>query len=143
PQYIADTVSYGAIGARTVESQVHRQLASGLSMPVGFKNGSDGNVQVAIDGCVAAAAEQTFFGVDAEGRAALVDTSGNPDGHVILRGGRTGPNYGPAEVGAALERLARAGRDPRLVVDASHGNSGKDHVRQAQVAGEIAATVAA
>jgi|SRR5690625_545767 len=143
PQYIADAVSYGAIGARTVESQVHRQLASGLSMPVGFKNGSAGDVQVAIDGCVAAAAEQTFFGVDAEGRAAIVETAGNPDGHVILRGGRAGTNYGPAEVRAALDLLERAGRPPRLVVDASHANSGKDHVRQARVAQEIAATVAA
>ncbi|MGC5615069.1 3-deoxy-7-phosphoheptulonate synthase [Georgenia sp. Z1491] len=143
PQYIADTVTYGAIGARTVESQVHRQLASGLSMPVGFKNGTDGDVQVAIDASFAAAAEQTFFGVDDEGRAVLVDTAGNPDGHVILRGGRGGPNYGPEGVEAALGLLRRAGRSAGLVVDASHANSGKDHVRQAQVAGEIAEAVGA
>ena len=143
PQYIADTVSYGAIGARTVESQVHRQLASGASMPIGFKNSSDGDVQVAIDGCRAAAAPQAFLGVDAQARAALVETTGNPDAHVILRGGRTGPNYGPEHVRAAAEQLAAAGREPRLMVDASHGNSGKDHRRQAEVAGEIADQVAA
>lgn len=143
PQYIADTVSYGAIGARTVESQVHRQLASGLSMPVGMKNGSDGSVQVAVDACVAAAAAQTFLGVDGHGHAALVETHGNPDGHVILRGGRGGPNSDPASVAAAIALLERAGLQQRLVVDASHGNSGKDHVRQAEVAGEIAEQVAA
>ncbi|NLG22200.1 MAG: 3-deoxy-7-phosphoheptulonate synthase [Actinomycetales bacterium] len=143
PQYIADTVTYGAIGARTVESQVHRQLVSGLSMPVGLKNGSDGSVQVAVDACVAAAAPQTFLGVDEDGRAALVETEGNPDGHVILRGGRGGPNCDPESVAAACALLARAGLGGRLVVDASHGNSGKDHVRQAEVAREIGAQVAA
>jgi 3-deoxy-7-phosphoheptulonate synthase len=143
PQYIADTVSYGAIGARTVESQVHRQLASGLSMPVGFKNGTDGDVQVAVDGSAAAAAEQTFLGVDLDGRSALVETAGNPDAHVILRGGRKAPNHGPDDVAAALGLLEKAGRTPRVVVDASHANSGKDHVRQAEVAREIAGTVAA
>lgn len=142
PQYIADAVSYGAIGARTVESQVHRQLASGMSMPVGFKNGSDGDVQVAIDACVAAAAEQTFLGIDSEGRSAMVATAGNDDAHVILRGGRSGPNYAPPALTHALDLLGRRGRRERLVVDASHGNSGKDHVRQAQVAGEIATHVA-
>lgn len=143
PQYIADTVTYGAIGARTVESQVHRQLVSGLSMPVGLKNGSDGSVQVAVDACVAAGAPQTFLGVDEDGRAALVETEGNPDGHVILRGGRGGPNCDAESVAAAANLLARAGLGQRLVVDASHGNSGKDHVRQAEVAGEIGAQVAA
>ncbi|WP_109471333.1 3-deoxy-7-phosphoheptulonate synthase [Ornithinimicrobium cavernae] len=143
PQYIADTVSYGAIGARTVESQVHRQLVSGLSMPVGLKNGSDGSIQVAVDACVAAAAPQTFLGVDEEGRAALVETEGNPDGHVILRGGRGGPNSDPESVAAARGLLEKAGLAPRLVIDASHGNSRKDHVRQAAVAGEIGAQVAA
>ncbi len=142
PQYIADTVSYGAIGARTVESQVHRQLVSGLSMPVGLKNGSDGSVQVAVDACQASAAPQTFLGVDDQGRAALVETQGNPDGHVILRGGRSGPNCSPEAVAAASALLQSAGRTPRLVVDASHGNSQKDHVRQAQVARELAAQVA-
>ncbi|WP_114906431.1 3-deoxy-7-phosphoheptulonate synthase [Ornithinimicrobium murale] len=142
PQYIADTVSYGAIGARTVESQVHRQLVSGLSMPVGLKNGSDGSVQVAVDACVASAAPQTFLGVDKEGRAALVETQGNPDGHVILRGGRAAPNSDAGSVAGARALLENAGLEPRLVIDASHGNSRKDHVRQAQVAREIGAQVA-
>ncbi|GAB3820740.1 3-deoxy-7-phosphoheptulonate synthase [Tessaracoccus terricola] len=143
PQYIADTVSYGAIGARTVESQVHRQLASGLSMPIGFKNSSSGDVKVAIDGCLAAGSPQAFLGVDDQARAALVETAGNPDSHVILRGGQAGPNYGREHVRAATEKLAAAGLAPSVVVDASHGNSGKDHIRQAVVAGEIAEQVAA
>ncbi len=142
PQYLADTVTYGAIGARTVESQVHRQLVSGLSMPVGLKNGSDGDVQVAVDACVASAAHQTFLGVDADGRGALVETTGNPDAHVILRGGRQAPNHDAASVTAAAGRVAAAGLDRRVVVDASHGNSRKDHVRQAAVAREIGAQVA-
>ncbi|MGI5177104.1 3-deoxy-7-phosphoheptulonate synthase [Dactylosporangium sp. CA-152071] len=143
PQYIADAVSWGAIGARTPESQVHRQLASGLSMPVGFKNATDGDVQVAIDGCHTAASRHVFFGVDEDGRAAVVETAGNPDCHIILRGARSGPNYGPADVSDALARLEKAGMPQRLVVDASHGNSGKDHVRQGAVAREIAEQVAA
>jgi 3-deoxy-7-phosphoheptulonate synthase len=143
PQYIADAVSWGAIGARTPESQVHRQLASGLSMPVGFKNGTDGDVQVAIDGCRTAASRHVFFGVDEDGRAAVVSTTGNPDCHIILRGARTGPNYGPGDVADALARLEKAQMPRRLIVDASHGNSGKDHVRQAAVAREVAGQVAA
>lgn len=142
PQYISDAVTYGAVGARTVESQVHRQLVSGLSMPVGLKNGSDGEVQVAVDGCVAASAAQTFLGVDADGRAAVVETAGNPDAHVVLRGGRAAPNHDAATVSATADRLERAGLPRRVVVDASHGNSRKDHVRQAQVAREIGAQVA-
>ncbi|WP_370617106.1 3-deoxy-7-phosphoheptulonate synthase [Mumia sp. Pv 4-285] len=143
PQYLADAVSWGAIGARTPESQVHRQMVSGLSMPVGFKNATDGSVQAAVDGCRAAAAAQTFFGIDGDGRASVVSTSGNPDCHVILRGGHDGPNYGVASRRAALELLERAGMPQRLVVDASHGNSGKDHVRQAAVVRELAHDVAA
>ncbi|NEE00903.1 3-deoxy-7-phosphoheptulonate synthase [Phytoactinopolyspora halotolerans] len=143
PQYIADTVSWGAIGARTPESQVHRQLASGLSMPVGFKNATSGDVQAAIDGCVAAAHSHVFFGVDHDGRAAAVSTVGNPDCHVILRGGQTGPNYGPDDVRDALSLLQKAELPERLVIDASHGNSGKDHVRQAAVTREIAGQIAA
>ncbi|WP_026875230.1 3-deoxy-7-phosphoheptulonate synthase [Jiangella gansuensis] len=143
PQYIADTVSWGAIGARTPESQVHRQLASGLSMPVGFKNATSGDVQAAIDGCTAAGHGHVFFGVDHDGRAAAVSTAGNPDCHVILRGGSAGPNYGPDDVRDALALLQKAQRPGRLVIDASHGNSGKDHERQAVVTGEIAAQVAA
>ncbi|GLJ61074.1 phospho-2-dehydro-3-deoxyheptonate aldolase [Microbacterium barkeri] len=143
PQYIADLVTWGAIGARTTESQIHRQLASGLSMPIGFKNGMDGGIQVAIDAARAAAAPQAFLGIGADGRASLVATTGNPDTSVILRGGADGPNHGPEHVQAAASRLAAAGLAPRLVVDASHGNSGKDHVRQFAVAGEIAEQVAA
>ena len=143
PQYIADTVTWGAIGARTTESQVHRQLASGLSMPVGFKNGTDGDVQVAVDACRASAAGHTFFGVTHNGVAAVVTTAGNPDTHVILRGGRTGPNYEASHTAKALDLIAAAGLPRRLMVDASHGNSGKDHRRQPVVAASIAEQVAA
>ncbi len=143
PQYIADTVTWGAIGARTTESQVHRQLASGLSMPVGFKNGTDGDVQVAVDACRASATGHTFFGVTPVGAAAVVTTAGNPDTHVILRGGRTGPNYEPSHVSKALDLITGAGLPRRLMVDASHGNSGKDHRRQPPVAASIAEQVAA
>jgi 3-deoxy-7-phosphoheptulonate synthase len=142
PQYIADTVTWGAIGARTTESQVHRQLASGLSMPVGFKNGTDGDVQVAVDACRAAAAGHTFFGVTHNGVAAVVTTAGNPETHVILRGGRTGPNYEPSHTAKALDLIAAAGLPTRLMIDASHGNSGKDHARQPLVAASIADQVA-
>jgi 3-deoxy-7-phosphoheptulonate synthase len=143
PQYIADTVAWGAIGARTTESQVHRQLASGLSMPVGFKNGTDGDVQVAIDACRAAATRHRFFGVTPYGAAAVVTTAGNRDCHVVLRGGRTGPNYDAAAVRAALDAIADCDLPPRLMVDASHGNSGKDHHRQPVAAQALADQVAA
>ncbi|PTT70109.1 3-deoxy-7-phosphoheptulonate synthase [Arthrobacter sp. HMWF013] len=139
PQYMADLISWGAIGARTTESQIHRQLASGLSMPIGFKNGTDGDLQVAIDACGAAGAAQAFLGIDGEGRAALVATAGNPDTHVILRGGRKGPNYSAADVESASGKLAAKALNPRLIVDASHANSGKSHHRQAEVALEIGA----
>ncbi|HEX6523978.1 MAG TPA: 3-deoxy-7-phosphoheptulonate synthase [Streptosporangiaceae bacterium] len=142
PQYIADTVTWGAIGARTTESQVHRQLASGLSMPVGFKNGTDGDIQVAVDACRASAAGHTFFGVTPVGAAAVVTTSGNPDTHVILRGGRSGPNYAAADVTKALDLMENAGLPRRLMVDASHGNSGKDHRRQPLVASALAEQLA-
>jgi 3-deoxy-7-phosphoheptulonate synthase len=137
PQYIADAVSWGAIGARTTESQVHRQMASGMSMPVGFKNGTDGDVQVAVDACRAARAGHTFFGVTHAGGVAVVTTAGNPDTHVILRGGRQGPNYQAEHVTRALDLLAGAGLPRRVMVDASHGNSGKDHRRQVVVASEL------
>jgi 3-deoxy-7-phosphoheptulonate synthase len=143
PQYIADTVTWGAIGARTTESQVHRQLASGLSMPVGFKNGTDGDVQVAVDASRVGQGSHVFFGVDDAGRAAIVTTTGNPDCHVILRGGSGGPNYGEVEVADTLRLLEKRGLTQRIVIDASHANSGKDHVRQATVAAEIGAQVAA
>lgn len=142
PQYLADLVSWGAIGARTTESQIHRQLVSGLSMPVGFKNGTDGGLQVALDACIAAGAPQSFLGIDDDGRAALVGTDGNPDTHLILRGGTAGPNYSAADVARATARSAGAGVNPRLIVDASHGNSGKSHLRQAEVALDLAAQLA-
>jgi len=138
PQYIADTVTWGAIGARTTESQVHRQLASGLSMPVGFKNGTDGDVQVAVDACRASAVSHTFFGVTEAGAAAVVTTSGNADTHVILRGGRSGPNYSSSHVTKALDLISAAGLPRRIMVDASHGNSGKDHTRQIGVTESLA-----
>ncbi|MGU3652502.1 3-deoxy-7-phosphoheptulonate synthase [Mycolicibacterium sp. A43C] len=141
PQYIADAVAWGAIGARTTESQVHRQLASGLSMPVGFKNGTDGNIQVAVDGVNAAAAQHVFFGMDDMGRGALVNTAGNEDCHVILRGGTGGPNYDASAINAVAEKLVAAGLPGRVVIDCSHANSGKDHVRQAVVAAEVAQLV--
>ena len=143
PQYIADAVAWGAIGARTTESQVHRQLASGLSMPIGFKNGTDGNVQVAIDGAKAAASSHVFFGVDDFGRGAVVQTTGNEDCHVILRGGRGGPNFDAASVADAVARIGGAGLSPKVMVDCSHANSGKDHERQAEVAVEVAQDIAA
>src|SRR5262245_4269109 len=142
PQYIADTVAWGAIGARTSESQTHRQLGSGLSMPIGFKNRTDGNVQVAVDAVRAAAAQHAFAGIDDAGTPAIHYTTGNRDGHVILRGGDEGPNHGSAGVAAAVELLRAAGLPERLVIDASHGNSGKDPDRQVTTAGEIADQVA-
>ncbi|MCM6773009.1 3-deoxy-7-phosphoheptulonate synthase [Nocardia sp. CDC159] len=138
PQYIADLVSYGAIGARTAASQVHRQLSSALSMPVGIKNGTDGDVQVAVDGVRAAAASHVFPGTDLDGRSALIRTTGNPDGHVILRGGSNGPNYDAASVAEAHMLLEKASLPQRVVIDASHGNSNKDHNRQADVVADIA-----
>lgn len=143
PQYIADAVAWGAIGARTTESQVHRQLASGLSMPIGFKNGTDGNIQVAIDGVNAAAAQHVFFGVDDFGHGSVVETAGNADCHVILRGGTAGPNYDAASIATAVAALAKGSLPQRVMIDCSHANSGKDHVRQAEVAEEIAATIRA
>ncbi|HYY19273.1 MAG TPA: 3-deoxy-7-phosphoheptulonate synthase, partial [Streptosporangiaceae bacterium] len=143
PQYIADAVAWGAIGARTTESQIHRQLASGLSMPMGFKNGTDGDAQVAIDACRAAAAPHTFFGVTPAGAAAVVTTTGNSDCHLILRGGRSGPNYHAADVTAALDLVSKATLPRRIMVDASHGNSEKDHRRQPIVAEALAEQIAA
>ena len=144
PQYVADLVSYGAIGARTTESQIHRELASGLSMPVGFKNGTDGSIQVAVDACLSARSSHWFPSVTKEGVVAIFQTSGNPDAHIILRGGsRTGPNYGAEFVTDAAARIQKAGLASRLVIDCSHGNSSKDHRRQPIVAADIAAQVAA
>ena len=142
PQYISDAVCWGAIGARTTESQIHRQLGSGLSMPVGFKNRTDGNVEVAVDAVRAAAVPHAFAGVDDEGRSAIMYTSGNRDGHIILRGGRDRPNYDADGVADALALLRRAGLPERLVIDASHGNSRKDPARQPQVIEDVARQVA-
>src|SRR5919106_6508919 len=142
PQYISDVVAWGAIGARTTESQIHRQLASGLSMPVGFKNGTAGSVKLAVDAVRAAAEPHAFAGVDASGTPAIFYTEGNRDCHVILRGGRTHPNYDPDGVADALALLRDAGLPERLLVDASHDNSGKDHRRQPKVAAEIAGQIA-
>ncbi|MFP5068511.1 3-deoxy-7-phosphoheptulonate synthase [Pseudonocardia nantongensis] len=142
PQYIADVVTWGAIGARTAESQVHRQLVSGLSMPVGIKNATDGSVRTAVDGMRAAAASHVFMGVNSDGLAGLVTTTGNPDTHVILRGG-VRPNYSADDVAEVRQTLREAGMPERVVVDASHGNSGKDHVRQATVVRELAGRIAA
>ena len=143
PQYISDVVAWGAIGARTTESQIHRQLASGLSMPVGFKNGTAGSVKLAVDAVRAAAAPHAFAGVDVSGPPAILYTEGNPDCHVILRGGRGAPNYDSATVDDTLAELRDAGLAERVVIDASHDNSGKDHERQPQVVSEIADQIAA
>jgi 3-deoxy-7-phosphoheptulonate synthase len=142
PQYISDTVAWGAIGARTTESQIHRQLGSGLSMPIGFKNRTDGDVQVAVDAVRASAVSHAFAGIDDAGRPAILHTAGNPDGHVILRGGRGAPNCDHQGVGAALELLSKAGLAERLVIDASHDNSEKDPKKQIEAAGLIADQVA-
>lgn len=133
PQYVAGLVSWVGIGARTTESQTHRQMASGLSMPVGFKNGTDGEIQTAVDAVMAARYSHTFLGMDYEGNACVVQTRGNNHGHLVLRGGRSGPNYTAEHIEKASQLLAAAGLPQRLVVDCSHGNSNKDHNRQAIV----------
>ncbi|WP_068161730.1 3-deoxy-7-phosphoheptulonate synthase [Rhodococcus phenolicus] len=138
PQYYADLVTYGAIGARTAASQVHRQLCSALSMPVGIKNSTEGDVQVAVDGTRAAAASHVFPGTDLDGNTALIETAGNPDCHVILRGGSAGPNYDAETVADTLARLRKSGLPERVVVDASHGNSSKNHEKQVDVVTDIA-----
>jgi 3-deoxy-7-phosphoheptulonate synthase len=141
PQYYADLVSWGAIGARTTESQVHRELASGLSCPVGFKNGTDGNVRIAVDALKAARTPHHFLSVTKAGHTAIVSTNGNEDCHIILRGGKH-PNYDAASVDAAAKELAAAGLEQRLMVDCSHSNSQKMYQRQIDVAREIARQVA-
>jgi len=142
PQYTSDLVTWGAIGARTTESQVHRELASGLSMPVGFKNGTDGGVQIAIDAVRSAAHPHRFLGVTEQGLCGIVATRGNPDCHVILRGGASGPNYDTLTVRKTVTALRDSDLKPRLMVDTSHGNSEKNHARQPLVAREIASQVA-
>jgi len=142
PQYIADLVAWGAIGARTTESQVHRELASGLSCPIGFKNGTDGNVQVAVDAVRAASQPHHFLAVTKQGRSAIAATAGNADCHIILRGGKT-PNHDAASVAAACREMAAAGITTRLMIDASHGNSGKRPERQPDVVEDIAVQIEA
>jgi len=141
PQYIGDLISWGAIGARTTESQVHRELASGLSAPIGFKNGTDGNIRIATDAIQAAARGHHFLSVHKNGQVAIVQTNGNKDCHVILRGGKS-PNYDAASVAAACRELEAAKLPPTLMVDCSHANSSKQHQKQIDVAREIASQVA-
>jgi 3-deoxy-7-phosphoheptulonate synthase len=142
PQYIGDLVGWGAIGARTTESQVHRQLASGLSCAVGFKNGTDGNIRIAVDAIKAASSPHHFLSITKGGHSAIVSTNGNEDCHVILRGGRE-PNYDAASVDAACRTLGAAGLAQRVMIDFSHANSSKDYARQAVVCEDVAAQVAA
>ena len=132
PQYLAGLVTWSTIGARTTESQIHRQMASGLSMPVGFKNGTDGNAQIAVDAMVSARSPHGFLGLDHQGRTALIRTTGNPDGHIVLRGGNSGPNFGAVTIDQAQKQLKAAGVRSQLLVDCSHGNSSKDHTKQAK-----------
>lgn len=133
PQYHADLVTWAAIGARTTESQTHREMASGLSMPVGFKNSTGGNLQVAIDAMESARHPHTFLGIDQEGRTCMVRTTGNPWGHVVLRGGHAGPNYDAASLDKATQQLHKAGLTPAFLVDCSHANANKQHERQEAV----------
>ncbi|MDR7305929.1 3-deoxy-7-phosphoheptulonate synthase [Rhodoferax saidenbachensis] len=142
PQYLGDLISWGAIGARTTESQVHRELASGISAPIGFKNGTDGNIKIATDAIQAAAGGHHFLSVHKNGQVAIVQTNGNPDCHVILRGGKT-PNYDAANVAAACADLAKAKLPQTLMVDCSHANSSKQHEKQLDVAKDIAGQISA
>ncbi|OZI51579.1 3-deoxy-7-phosphoheptulonate synthase [Bordetella genomosp. 4] len=142
PQYIADLVAWGAIGARTTESPSHRQLASGLSCPLGFKNGTDGGMQVAADAIVAARAKHAFMGMTKMGMAAIFETRGNDDTHVILRGGKQGPNYDAASVDASCAALKAAGQREQVMIDCSHANSNKSHERQVDVARDIGTQLA-
>lgn len=137
PQYLADLISWAAIGARTTESQTHREMASGLSMPVGFKNSTEGVLQVAIDAMEAARNPHTFLGVDKEGRTSVIRTQGNPWGHVVLRGGKGRPNYDPESIDTACQQLRQANLEPVLMVDCSHANSNKQHEQQEEVWGTI------
>jgi len=138
PQYTADLVSWGAIGARTTESQVHRELTSALSMPTGFKNSTDGSVGIAIDACRAARSGHVFLSVGKEGLSSIVETEGNPDVHVILRGGAKGPNYAEEFVRDCGEKLSKATLPTKIMIDCSHGNSSKQHRKQVEVAEDIA-----
>jgi len=143
PQFIGDCVTWGAIGARTTESQIHRELASGLSTPVGFKNGTDGNIKIAIDAIHAARIPHHFLSVTKQGVAAIVATKGNPLGHIILRGASSSPNYAKEWVDKTAQALVEAGLPPRIMIDCSHGNSKKDHTLQPSVAADVAGQLSA
>ncbi|WP_263374160.1 3-deoxy-7-phosphoheptulonate synthase [Granulicella aggregans] len=142
PQYVADLVSWGAIGARTTESQVHRQLVSGLSCPVGFKNGTSGNTQIAVEAILSANHSHTFLGTSETGQASILLTTGNPDCHIILRGGRQTTNFDAASVKTTAEQMEKAGVLPRIMIDASHANSGKDYRKQGAVCRDVAGQIA-
>ncbi|MBC2593363.1 3-deoxy-7-phosphoheptulonate synthase [Ruficoccus amylovorans] len=137
PQYIADLICWSAIGARTTESQTHRQMASGLSMPLGFKNSTDGSIEAAVNAINAASREQTFLGIDQQGRAASVTTKGNPDCHLVLRGGKNGPNYDAQHVTDYLAKLKSSGLVPALMVDCSHDNACKDYTRYPEILADV------
>ena len=143
PEYVADLISWGAIGARTTESQTHRELASGLSFPIGFKNGTDGNLQIAIDAMISSRAPHSFLGINREGRASIIQTTGNPDVHIVLRGGSRKPNYLPEDITHTEESLKKNGLFPSIMVDCSHGNSNKDFRKQPEVVEQIVAQVTA
>jgi 3-deoxy-7-phosphoheptulonate synthase len=142
PQYLADLIAWSAVGARTTESQTHREMASGLSMPVGFKNGTDGTLDIAINAMHAASTPHSFLGIDGMGRVSVVRTGGNPHAHLVLRGGSGGPNYSRSAIQKAAEKLRATGQNPRVLVDCSHGNSQKDYTRQAVVAADLAEQIA-
>jgi 3-deoxy-7-phosphoheptulonate synthase len=142
PQYIADTISWTAIGARTTESQTHREMASGLSMPVGFKNGTDGSLGTAINAMLSASHAHNFLGIDRHGRASIVTTTGNPDGHIVLRGGKHGPNYSATHVAEAIKACQAAQLCYRVMIDCSHDNAAKDHDRQLGVVANLAEQIA-
>jgi 3-deoxy-7-phosphoheptulonate synthase len=133
PEYVADMISWGAIGARTTESQTHREMSSGLSFPVGFKNGTDGNLQIAMDAMKAAQHPHSFLGINREGRTSIIQTAGNPDVHIVLRGGSRKVNYHPEDIAHTEEILQKNGLFPTIMVDCSHGNSNKDYQKQPEV----------
>lgn len=137
PQYLADLISWGAIGARTTESQTHREMASGLSFPVGFKNGTDGNLQIAVDAIKAARSAHSFIGINNEGQTSIVSTVGNPDVHIVLRGGNDAPNYSPEDIAKTTALLEKGGVSSAIMVDCSHANCYKDHNRQEEVLSSV------
>ncbi|SHI47013.1 3-deoxy-D-arabinoheptulosonate-7-phosphate synthase [Malonomonas rubra DSM 5091] len=142
PHYLSDMISWGAIGARTTESQTHREMASGLSFPVGFKNGTDGGLKIATDAMAAARCSHSFLGINYAGRSSVVETTGNPDIHIVLRGGNDGPNYSPDDIAATTELLKKNNLPPSIMVDCSHANSYKNHERQGEVLDSIVEQIA-